>query len=45
MSEPLTNLDQLISVLEIPTDTLIVFHRNPDSDAVGSAFALQRAMQ
>mgnify|MGYP007111746440 CR=1 FL=1 len=34
MSEPLTNLDQLISVLEIPTDTLIVFHRNPDSDAV-----------
>ena len=45
MSEPLTNLDQLISVLEIPTDTLIVFHRNPDSDAVGSAFALQRVLE
>lgn len=45
MSEPLTNLDQLISVLEIPTDTLIVFHRNPDPDAVGSAFALQRVLE
>lgn len=45
MSKPLTNLDQLISVLEIPTDTLIVFHRNPDSDAVGSAFALQRVLE
>ena len=45
MSEPLTNLDQLISVLEIPTDTLIVFHRYPDSDAVGSAFALQRVLE
>ena len=45
MSESLTNLDQLISVLEIPTDTLIVFHRNPDPDAVGSAFALQRVLE
>ena len=45
MSEPLTNLDQLISVLEIPTDTVIVFHRNPDADAVGSAFALQRVLE
>lgn len=45
MSEPLTNLDQLISALEIPTDTVIVFHRNPDADAVGSSFALQRVLE
>ena len=45
MSEPLTNLDQVISALEVPADTVIVFHRNPDADAVGSAFALQKVME
>lgn len=45
MSEPLTNLDELIESLETPLDTLIIFHRNPDADAVGSAFALQRVME
>lgn len=45
MSEPFTNLDELMEVLEIPTDTLIIFHRNPDADAVGSAFALQRVLE
>ena len=45
MSELLTNLEELISALEIPADTLIIFHRNPDADAVGSAFALQRLME
>lgn len=45
MSEPFTNLDELIEILEIPADTLIIFHRNPDADAVGSAFALCKVME
>ena len=45
MSEPFANLDELIEVLETPLDTLIIFHRNPDADAVGSAFALQRVLE
>jgi len=45
MSEPFTNLDELLEALEAPTDTLIIFHRNPDADAVGSAFALQRVLE
>lgn len=45
MSEPFTNLDELIETLETPADTLIIFHRNPDADAVGSAFALQRVLE
>lgn len=45
MSEILNNLDELIAQLEIPADTLIVFHRNPDADAVGSAFSLCRVLE
>lgn len=45
MSEYLTDLDSLIAVLETPADTLILFHRNPDADAVGSAFALARVLE
>ncbi len=45
MSEILTGLDELIAQLEIPADTLIVFHRNPDADAVGSAFSLCRVLE
>ena len=45
MSESFTNLDELIEALEAPADTLIIFHRNPDADAVGSAFALQRVLE
>ena len=45
MSEFLTDLDELIEVLEAPADTLILFHRNPDADAVGSAFALGRLLE
>ena len=45
MSEPLTTLDELIESLETPAETLLVFHRNPDADAVGSAFALQRVLE
>lgn len=45
MIEPLTNLDELIAALESPTNTLIIFHRNPDADAVGSAFSLSRVLE
>lgn len=45
MSEILNNIDELIAQLEIPADTLIVFHRNPDADAVGSAFSLCRVLE
>ena len=45
MSEFLTELDELIEVLQVPADTLIVFHRNPDADAVGSAFSLCRVLE
>ena len=45
MSEPLTTLDALIETFEDPTETLLIFHRNPDADAVGSAFALQRVLE
>ena len=45
MSIALTNLDELIELLEVPLDTLIIFHRNPDADAVGSAFALRSVLE
>ena len=45
MSEPLTHLDELIEALEAPENTLIIFHRNPDADAVGSAFALRGVLE
>ena len=45
MSQPLTTLDELIAELEAPLDTLIIFHRNPDADAVGSAFALRNVLE
>ena len=45
MSEFLTDLDELIALLEAPADTLIIFHRNPDADAVGSAFALSNVLE
>ena len=36
--------EEIISYLEQPADTLILFHRNPDADAVGSAFALKKVL-
>ena len=45
MSDFLTDLDELIALLEAPADTLIIFHRNPDADAVGSAFALSNVLE
>ncbi len=37
--------EELCSLLETPASTLILFHRNPDGDAVGSAFALCRVLR
>lgn len=36
--------EEIVSYLEQPADTLILFHRNPDADAVGSAFALKKVL-
>ena len=38
------NLDLLLQEFKKPKKTLILFHRNPDPDAVGSAFALRRIL-
>ena len=45
MSEFLNDLEALSAELLEPVDTLILFHRNPDADAVGSAFALRHVME
>ena len=45
MSLTLTNLDELIAALETPANTLIIFHRNPDADAIGSAFSLRSVLE
>ncbi|MBQ9760307.1 MAG: bifunctional oligoribonuclease/PAP phosphatase NrnA [Clostridia bacterium] len=42
---PSLTLDELIARLEVPQSTLILFHRNPDADAVGSAFALKTILE
>lgn len=39
------SLEELCRALEIPQSTLILFHRNPDADAVGSAFALKYVLE
>ncbi len=44
MSE-LLSFPDLFSHLRAPLDTLILFHRSPDADAVGSAFALRGVME
>ena len=36
--------EELLERLETPADTLILFHRNPDADAIGSAFALKEIL-
>ena len=38
------DLKTVASLLESPADTLILFHRGPDGDAVGSAFALREML-
>ena len=39
------NIDTLKSLLTIPKDIVIVSHRNPDGDAVGSSLALYHYLQ
>ena len=41
----LLSFEELCERLEIPQTTLILFHRNPDADAVGSAFALKTLLE
>lgn len=38
------SFDEMINVLIPPMDTVVLFHRNPDADAVGSAFALKQIL-
>lgn len=38
------SFEEVCAALEQPADTLILFHRGPDADAVGSAFALRQAL-
>lgn len=42
--EPLS-FEALCERLEVAQNTLVLFHRNPDADAVGSAFALKRVLE
>ena len=39
------SFEELIARLCEPADTLILFHRGPDADAVGSAFALRQVLE
>lgn len=38
------SFEDVLAALETPADTLVLFHRNPDADAVGSAFALRQIL-
>ncbi len=44
MSE-LIEFEQIAPVIGEPMDTLVLFHRAPDADAVGSAFALRQLLE
>ena len=39
------SFEEILSHIEEPTDTLVLFHRAPDADAVGSAFALKSVLE
>ncbi len=39
------SFEEMLSRLESPADTLVLFHRNPDADAIGSAFALRQVLE
>jgi phosphoesterase RecJ-like protein len=41
----LLSFEELAEVLTAPAKTLIIFHRSPDADAVGSAFSLCRILE
>lgn len=36
--------EEIYSYLASPADTLVLFHRSPDADAVGSAFAMKKVL-
>lgn len=36
--------EEVLDILRVPEPTLILFHRNPDADAVGSAFAMREVL-
>ena len=36
--------EEIITRISEPKNTLILFHRNPDADAVGSAYALKKIL-
>ena len=38
------SFEEVLEKLEAPADTLILFHRGPDADAVGSAFAMKKIL-
>ena len=38
------SIEEICEQLAIPANTLILFHRNPDADAIGSAFALKKIL-
>lgn len=38
------SFDDMIRLIEQPANTLVLFHRNPDADAIGSAFALKKVL-
>ncbi|MBQ8431719.1 MAG: DHH family phosphoesterase [Clostridia bacterium] len=38
------SFEEVIRALETPADTLVLFHRNPDADAVGSAFVMKKIL-
>ena len=39
------SFEEILERLCEPMDTLVLFHRNPDADAVGSAFALRQVLE
>ncbi len=38
------SFEEVIQALETPANTLVLFHRNPDADAVGSAFVMKQIL-
>lgn len=44
MSEQIT-FEEILPLLETSADTLVLFHRNPDADAIGSAYALKKILE
>ncbi len=37
--------EETVARISEPMDTLVLFHRNPDADAIGSAFAMKQILQ